>query len=195
MKKRMRIGISDEEFIRGSLPMTKSEVRAMVMSRLSLAEDEIVYDIGSGTGSVSVEMALALPNGRVYAIEQKAEGGSLLAQNADKFAVENITFIQGRAPEAFAGLPAPDAVFIGGSSGSLQEMLEELLCKNPAVRVVLTALTIETVAEATDLMEKYEMEPEIISLSVSRSKKVGSRHLMLAQNPIYIISGRHINIK
>ncbi len=182
-------GIPDTEFDRGTLPMTKSEVRAVVMSRLMLEEDDIVYDIGSGTGSVSVEMGLMVPYGAVYAIEQHEEGKELLEKNAAKYGLGNIHPVTGRAPEALASLPAPDVVFIGGSSGTLKDLIQIVHSRNPKVRIVLTAVTIETTAQAVDLMESYGMNPEILTLQVSRSRKAGGKHLMAAQNPVTIISG------
>ncbi len=192
MKRNIGIGISDEAFERGSLPMTKSEVRAVILSRLCLQVDEIVYDIGSGTGSVSVEMGGQVSAGCVYAVEQKAEGIGLVTRNAERFGLSNIHPIEGRAPEALLALPAPDAAFIGGSEGSLRGILALLLEKNPKVRVVLTAVTMETVAEGTALMEEYGMEPELVLLQVSRGRRIGTRHMMTALNPIYVISGKRV---
>lgn len=109
----------DEWFIRGDIPMTKSEVRAVSISKLDLQKSSIVYDIGAGTGSVSVEAALQVPEGHVYAFEQKEEGCALIRANAEKAGVKNLTVVPGKAPESLLGYPAPDQVFLGGSSGNM----------------------------------------------------------------------------
>ncbi len=188
-ERRGMMGIRDELFERGTLPMTKSEVRAVVISRLQLMRDDIIYDIGSGTGSVSVEMALQSPEGTVYAIEEKQEGRILVERNATLFQVNNIVPVTGRAPGVLKELPKPDVAFIGGSGGDLSLILDTLLAKNPEVRIVLTSITIETVTEAVKWMEDRHMNTELLSVQASRGKKVGNRHMMMAENLIYILSG------
>ena len=120
--------MKDEAFIRGAIPMTKSEVRAVSVSRLELKPEDILYDVGAGTGSVSVEAALLIPRGRVYAFEQKEEGCSLIQANAQRHGVKNITVVQGKAPDTWEGLPAPDCIFIGGSGGSGTGLCPESFC-------------------------------------------------------------------
>lgn len=113
----------DECFIRGKIPMTKSEVRAVSLDKLGLKDGEVLYDIGAGTGSVSIEAALARPDARVYAFEQKEEGCRLIRQNMEKFAVRNVTVIPGKAPESLykgAAPEAPDTVQVQGSPGMIQ---------------------------------------------------------------------------
>ena len=105
----------DEEFIRGAVPMTKSEVRAVSISKLELEEDSVVYDVGAGTGSVSVEAAGAAKKGRVFAIEKKKEAVELLYANKNRFGRDNMTVIEGTAPSALKELPAPTHVFLGGT--------------------------------------------------------------------------------
>lgn len=181
-------GIDDREFIRGSIPMTKSEVRAVVMSRMRLREEDTVYDIGAGTGSVTCECALQALKGRVYAIERKEEGIDLINQNAHHFGLHNIHAIPGTAPAALASLPNPDAAFIGGSGGKLRDIIQVLHSRNPDVRIVATAVTLESAGEITRELEELKMIPEILQIQASRAKKIGSRHMMMAENPIYIIS-------
>ena len=120
-------GIPDEEFIRGKAPMTKEEVRSVSLSKLRLTEDSICCDVGAGTGSVSVEMALRADQGQVFAIEKKEEAAALLEENKQKFAVDNLEIIKGEAPQALENLPAPTHAFIGGSSGNLKEIVALLL--------------------------------------------------------------------
>lgn len=180
-------GIPDEEFIRGKAPMTKEEVRSVSLSKLRLTEDSICYDVGAGTGSVSVEMALRADQGQVFAIEKKEEAAALLEENKQKFAVDNLEIIKGEAPQALENLPAPTHAFIGGSSGNLKEIVALLLGKNPQVRIVINCITLETISEALDVLKEYGFQQrEVVQLAASRSKEIGRYHLMMGENPIYI---------
>ena len=187
-------GLSDEEFIRGKAPMTKAEVRTVSLAKLKLSKDAVCYDIGAGTGSVSVEMALRASEGEVYAIEKKEDALALLAQNKEKFALDHMYIIPGTAPEALEELPVPTHAFIGGSSGNMKEIVELLIKKNPQVRIVINCITLETVGEALGCIrelakqEGCECENEIVQLCVSRSKNIGRYHMMMGENPIYIIT-------
>ena len=187
-------GLSDEEFIRGKAPMTKAEVRTVSLAKLKLSKDAVCYDIGAGTGSVSVEMALRASEGEVYAIEKKEDALALLAQNKKKFALDHMYIIPGTAPEALEELPIPTHAFIGGSSGNMKEIVELLIKKNPQVRIVINCITLETVGETLGCIrelakqEGCECENEIVQLCVSRSKNIGRYHMMMGENPIYIIT-------
>lgn len=186
---RIHFGIPDEEFERGEVPMTKAEVRAFSLSRLALKPDAICCDIGCGTGSVSVEMALASYQGRVYAIDKSAEAVRLTELNAGKFHVGNLVAICARAPEALCNLPALDAVFIGGSGGRMKEIFTSIFMKNPLARIVVNAIALESVTTALAAFREINIEPEVVQLSSARSKIVGGLHMMTAQNPIWVISG------
>lgn len=182
-------GISDGEFLRGKAPMTKEEVRTVSLSKLRLSEDSVCYDVGAGTGSVSVEMALRAWMGQVYAIEKKEDALALLKENKKKFAVDNLVIIPGVAPEAMTELPAPTHAFIGGSSGNMQDIINFLLEKNPKVRIVINCITLETVTEAMNAIRDFGLEDvDIVQLAAARSKSIGRYHMMMGENPIYIIS-------
>ena len=182
-----RQGIPDEEFLRGDVPMTKSEVRAISLSKLELPSDAIVWDVGAGTGSVSVECALAAYDGRVYAVEKESDAVELIRRNKRKFRADNLEIVEGTAPEALGELPAPTHAFIGGSSGNLREILAVLLEKNPAVRIVLNTVTVESQSEVTACAKEYGFEKfEAVTVNVARSKQVGRYHLMTAQNPVTV---------
>lgn len=182
-------GISDGEFLRGKAPMTKEEVRTVSLSKLRLSEDSVCYDVGAGTGSVSVEMALRAWMGQVYAIEKKEDALALLKENKKKFAVDNLAIIPGVAPEAMTELPAPTHAFIGGSSGNMQDIINLLLEKNPKVRIVINCITLETVTEAMNAIRDFGLEDvDIVQLAAARSKSIGHYHMMMGENPIYIIS-------
>ena len=187
-------GLPDGEFLRGGgedgvVPMTKSEVRAVSLSKLRLTEDALCWDVGAGTGSVAVEMALLARKGRVWAIEKRSDAVELLRQNKEKFRLGNLEIVEGTAPDACRELPAPTHVFIGGSSGGIREILALAREKNPRVRVVATAIALESVGELTACMKDQTLsEAETVCLQVSRGKKAGPYHLMLGQNPVYIFT-------
>ena len=182
-------GIRDEEFIRGKAPMTKEEIRTVSLSKLQLPKDAICYDVGAGTGSLSVEMALRAFDGEVYAIEKKDEAADLILENKMKFAADNLEVIKGEAPEALKSLPAPTHVFIGGSSGNLSRIVDLLMEKNPKVRIVINCITLETVGEALQVIKNQQFtETDIVQISVARSKEIGRYHMMMGENPIYIIT-------
>lgn len=183
--------INDDDFIRGNIPMTKQEVRSVIIAKLRLNNDDIVYDVGAGTGSVSIEAALASYNGTVYAIEREAEGIELIKANAKKHKAFNVKTVEGSAPEAMENLPKPDAVFIGGSGGNLAQIVDVILKKNPFVKLVITSVTLETLNEILILLQKLNPKKSDISqIVVSHSKKLGNYHLMMGQNPIYVISAQ-----
>lgn len=189
VKKRIGHGLDDDLFLRGKVPMTKSEVRSISLSKLRLHKDAVVWDVGAGTGSVSIEAASLAKNGVVYAIEKKDEAIDLLEQNKRKFGTDNLEIIKGLAPEALEGLPAPTHAFIGGSSGNLKEILEVLLEQNPRVRVVINAIALETVAEAMQCLKSMAFtDVDIAQVSVAKGKKLGSYEMMMGQNPVYIFS-------
>ena len=181
------ISISDEEFTRGDAPMTKSEVRALSVAKLKICDDSVIYDVGAGTGSVSIEMALCAVNGMVYAIEKEEAAADLIEVNKVKFKTSNLQVIRGLAPEAMADLPKPTHAFIGGSSGNLKDIIACLLDKNPDIRIVINSVTIETLEETTQVIKEFNLvEEEITCINVSKARKLGKYHLMTAQNPVYI---------
>jgi precorrin-6Y C5,15-methyltransferase (decarboxylating) len=184
-------GLPDDSFVRGEVSMTKAEIRAVVMSKLRIREKDIVYDVGAGTGSVSVEMALAARKGIVYSIESNFDALELCKLNKRRFCLENMEIVEGKAPDVLDELPAPDVVFIGGSRGKLPEIVEVLLEKNPALRLVINTITVESTASAAALLETERFADfEMVQVQVSRGKKVGASHMMLAQNTVTILSAR-----
>lgn len=180
-------GIADDEFIRDKVPMTKQEVRAAILAKLAVKETDICWDVGAGTGSVSVE--LALNSAAVYAVEEKADACALIKQNREKFRAWKMRLVEGRAPEALCSLPAPDAVFIGGSSGELRAIMAAALEKNPQARICVSAIALETLSSAMQCMADFDLEFEVSQIAVSRAKGVGALHLLMAQNPVFLICG------
>ena len=181
------ISIPDSEFTRGDAPMTKSEIRALSVAKLKLSHDSVVYDVGAGTGSVSIEMALVAMDGMVYAVEKEEVAASLIEVNSKKFGAPNVEVIRGLAPEAMKDLPAPTHVFVGGSSGNLKDIVAEVLKKNPNVRLVVNSVTLETISETLELPKICAVEQEeIVCVNISNSRHLGRYNLMTAQNPVYI---------
>lgn len=182
-------GLPDEAFERGDVPMTKQEVRAAVLAKLAVRPEDILWDVGAGTGSVSVELALAAPRGRVYAVECRPEGCALIKANREKFRTRNLVLVEELAPDALSDLPAPDAVFIGGSKGSLAAIVDAALDKNPDARICVSAIALETLSAAVAALTAKGRTVQVSQIAVSRAKAVGGLHLMMAQNPIYLITG------
>lgn len=182
-------GLPDEAFERGDVPMTKQEVRAAVLAKLAVRPEDILWDVGAGTGSVSVELALAAPRGRVYAVECRPEGCALIKANREKFRTRNLVLVEGLAPAALLDLPAPDAVFIGGSKGSLAAIVDAALDKNPDARICVSAIALESLSAAVAALTAKGRTVQVSQIAVSRAKAVGGLHLMMAQNPIYLITG------
>ena len=182
-------GLPDEAFERGDVPMTKQEVRAAVLAKLAVRPEDILWDVGAGTGSVSVELALAAPRGRVYAVECRPEGCALIKANREKFRTRNLVLVEGLAPDALSDLPAPDAVFIGGSKGSLAAIVDAALDKNPDARICVSAIALESLSAAVAALTAKGRTVQVSQIAVSRARAVGGLHLMMAQNPIYLITG------
>lgn len=184
-------GIPDELFIRGDVPMTKQEVRAVALAKLRLTATDTVWDVGAGTGSVSIEAALVARAGSVWAVERNAAGVRLIRENADAFGCGNVHAVPGVAPDALAKLPVPDAVFVGGSAGKLPSIVEAALEKNSQVRLCVPCVTVETFTEACALLSGSRFKGfEACQVSAARAEAVGSHHLMKAQNPVFLVSAR-----
>lgn len=182
-------GLPDSLFLREEkIPMTKQEIRAAALSLLALTPEDICWDIGAGTGSVGIEMALQTR--AVYGVERKAEALALAEKNRQALGAWKLRLVPGTAPEALAGLPAPDAVFVGGSGGELEQILRCTHEANPRARVCVSAIAVETLHTALHTLETMGYETEVCQIAVSRSRSVAGLHLMLAQNPVWLVTGR-----
>ena len=181
------IGVADGEFLRGKTPMTKKEVRALVVTALRLKPDSVVWDVGAGTGSVSVECARQCPEGHVFAIERDGEALSLIQQNAQKFFATNLSIVPGRAPEALSGLPSPTHIFLGGSGGGMGAILGHIEGLDASVRLAATAVTLESAGVLTDRLSAWK-NLEASQVAVNRLEPAGASHLFRAQNPVFLFS-------
>ena len=185
------IGIADTEFIRGNIPMTKEEVRILTLAKAKIKADDIIIDIGAGTGSLSIEAALLAPQGEVYAIEKKDLAVDLLHQNIAKFKLEDkVKVIATEAPKGLDELPNCDVVFIGGSGKHMFEILDIIDSKlNEGGRIIVNAVTIQTISEITTYMKQKESYTyEAIQVQVNRLRQIGSYDMFNAQNPVYIVT-------
>ncbi|MCR5168626.1 MAG: precorrin-6y C5,15-methyltransferase (decarboxylating) subunit CbiE [Oscillospiraceae bacterium] len=185
----IRTGIPDSGFERGNVPMTKSEIRAVLASKLEICYNDTVWDIGCGTGSVSVECALAAYDGTVFAVDKNDEAAALTELNARKFGCDNIRVIRGAAPGVLNELPRPGKVFIGGANGNISAILDAALEDNNYPKTVITAVSVETLNEAAEAVKAHNMIPEITQISAVRYKKLGKHTMPDTQNPVYIIEG------
>ena len=182
-------GLDDDLFMRSKVPMTKQEVRSVSMSKLMPKATDVIYDIGAGTGSCSVELALIAKQGKVWAFERNPVAVELLGKNKELFGLTNLDVIAGEALENIKTMPAPDCVFVGGSGGDLCEMLDVIYAKNSKCRIVINAITVETLAQVAAYYKEHpDYSLEIVNVFVARSKKLGSYNLMMAQNPVYVMT-------
>lgn len=185
--------LKDRDFIRGEVPMTKEVIRNQISAMFDVDEDAVLYDIGAGTGAVSMTLAQRVPKGSVYAVECNPEGAALVGQNKRKLSMDQVHIIEAEAPEGLEALPQPDAVFIGGSRGKLKEILLTLRAKRERdgqkgrLPVVMNAITMETLQEVLGL-EKQEVlaDLELMQLQVSRRALLGEYHRLKPENPIWL---------
>lgn len=189
--------IPDEEFIRITgggtfarpVPMTKSEVRTISLQKLELSGGAVLYDIGAGTGSVSIQAALQCPDALIYAIEKKPEAADLIRRNRIRFRTDNVTVVEGLAPDCLDGLEKPTHVFIGGSSGNIENILETAGRLNPSVRIVINTVSLETLAQVMEILRKRNIRNvQIVQISAARAELAGNYHLMKSLNPVVVIT-------
>ena len=180
--------IPDERFIREKIPMTKAEVRCVCVSKLAVSESDICWDIGGGTGSVSVELAMKCVSGKVYCVEKNPEAVKLIEKNRRFFRCDNIEIICGQGENIVEELPMPNCVFIGGSGGTLKKIIKTAYFKNHNVKIIITAVTLDTLYESISAFEELSIFPEITQIGITRTNKVGKYNMMRAENPIFIIS-------
>ena len=183
--------LKDGDFLRAGVPMTKEEVRAVSMDKLQLKPTDIVCDIGCGTGAMAIAMARKVYQGEVYGIENNPEAVELSKKNRRQLGAYNLQIIAGTAPEAMENLPKVDKAFIGGSQGRLEAIIALLLKKNPEVRIVINAITLETLQQTISCLEAQQLQTEVVCMNIAKAERVGGYHMLKAENPIYIITGEY----
>ena len=185
--------IDDEEFIRGEVPMTKQEIRILTLAKARINHDSIVADIGAGTGSITIEAAKIATDGKIFAIERKAEAVELIRRNVEKFSVANVEIICAAAPGGLEDLPTLDAAIIGGSGGNLEKILDILGAKiKIGGRIILNAITIQTLATALEYFRTCNWVYDACQVQITRLERVGRYDMAKALNPVWIIAAEKI---
>ena len=184
----MGFALRDDDYIRSAdIPMTKEEIRFVILGKLGLKKKDILYDVGAGTGAISVAAAGIADTIHVFAIEERREAADLVEQNRVKYGRDNLSVIRGSAPEVFDVLPKPDAAFIGGSNGKMHEIIRGLRDKNRTVRAVAVAVTLETLSEIMTVMTEIPGgEVDIIQMNIAKTRTLDKYHIIGALNPIFI---------
>ena len=185
------IGIADDEFQTVKKLITKQEVRAVTLAKLQLQDDLVLWDIGAGSCSVSIEASNLMPNGRIFALERNPLCFGHITENLKKFCTRNVKFVEAYAPEGLEDLPDPDRVFIGGAGGQLEEIIEHVDRRlKPEGLIVLNAVTLDTLGKAVEYLEDHGYDVEATCVNISRTRKLTEYKLFEAQNPVYIITAR-----
>ena len=180
----------DDQLIRGKSPMTKENIRLLAVARLAVRPDSMIWDVGAGTGSVSAACAMAAWQGQVWAVEKEPDALELIEQNKQALGLSNLRIVPGEAPSVLAELPKPDCVFIGGSSGSMDGIFQVVLEKNPTARICLTAVSLESLTDGLACMKRFGLNKvDVTQISAAQAKTLGRYHMMMGQNPVWILSG------
>ncbi|KIH76336.1 precorrin-6Y C5,15-methyltransferase (decarboxylating) [Geoalkalibacter ferrihydriticus] len=183
------LGIPDEAFAAVKKLITKEEVRVIALAKLQLRHDMTLWDIGAGSGSVSIEADHLLPNGRIFAIERNAQCLQFIRENLRKFNARNVSLVEGMAPDCLETLPDPDRVFIGGSGGNLWSILQAVDGRLPADgRIVLNAITLDTLTSATEFFDNAGYEVEVTAVNISRTRPLTDYKMFEANNPVFVIT-------
>jgi precorrin-6Y C5,15-methyltransferase (decarboxylating) len=183
------LGIADEEFATAKKLITKQEVRAVTLAKLQLQDDLVMWDIGAGSGSVSIEAENLMPNGKVFALEKNPQYLTFIRDNLRKFVSRNIMLVEAYAPEGLDDLPDPDRVFIGGSSGMLEEIIEAVDRRlKPEGRIVLNAVTLDTLTKAVEFLEDHGYAVEVTCVNIAKTRGLTEYKMFEAHNPVYIIA-------
>ena len=189
-------GIPDEEFERAEkVPITKEEVRVVQISKARLKPGQTVYDIGCGSGSISIEAALQIESsGKVLAVDYDENAIELTKKNMQKFGVSNISLIHGNAKGKILELEEADTIFIGGTGGDTRDIVE--LAENKLKsggRIVIGIILIETLYSVLQVLDKLQFESvDITQVTISKSRKTSTGTMMLSRNPVTIISATKI---
>jgi len=186
------LGLPDETFL--SFPdrpglMTKREIRPLIIAELALQPQQIIWDIGAGTGAVSIEIARLFPTSQLYAIEKTAMGVALIQQNCERLAISNVTPIAGKAPDQLPVSDAPHRIFIGGTGGKMKEILT--VCKEklaPGGRIVLALATLEHLAEARQWLREHQWRDRVLQVQIARSLPLAHLTRLSPLNPVTLLT-------
>lgn len=185
------IGIADDEFLTSKKLITKQEVRAVTLAKLQLQDDLVLWDIGAGSCSVSIEASNLMPNGRIFAVERNQQCIGFINENLKKFCARNIKLIEAFAPDGLDVLPDPDRVFIGGAGGKLDEIIDMVSMRlKPEGVVVINAVTLDTLTRAVEFLEDHGFTVEATCVNIAKTRNLTEYKMFEAQNPVYVISAR-----
>lgn len=185
------IGIDDDEFHTSKKLITKQEVRAVTLAKLQLQDDLVLWDIGAGSCSVSIEASNLMPGGRIYAVERNQQCIGFIRENLKKFCARNVKLIEAYAPDGLDDLPDPDRVFIGGAGGKLDEIIDIISQRlKPDGVVVINAVTLDTLTRAVEFLEDHGFSIEAACINVAKTRNLTEYKMFEAQNPVYVISAR-----
>jgi precorrin-6Y C5,15-methyltransferase (decarboxylating) len=183
------IGIDDDEYHTAKKLITKQEIRAVTLAKLRLQNDLTLWDIGAGSGSVSIEAGNLMPNGKIFALEKNAQYISFLRDNLKKFAARNVMLVEAFAPEGLDDLPDPDRVFIGGSGGMLEDIIEAVDRRlKPEGVIVLNAVTLDTLTKAVEFLEDHGYTVEVVCVNVAKTRGLTEYKMFESHNPVYVIT-------
>lgn len=185
------IGIDDEEYHTAKKLITKQEIRAITLAKLQLQNDLVMWDIGAGSGSVAIEAGNLMPNGKVFALEKNAQYVVFLRDNLKKFSARNVLLVEAFAPEGLDDLPDPDRVFIGGSGGMLEDIIDAVDRRlKPDGTIVLNAVTLDTLTKAVEFLEDHGYTVDVACVNVAKTRGLTEYKMFEAHNPVYVISAR-----
>ncbi|OGT98128.1 MAG: precorrin-6Y-methylase [Geobacteraceae bacterium GWB2_52_12] len=185
------IGIDDDEFHTSKKLITKQEVRAVTLAKLQLQDDLVLWDIGAGSCSVSIEASNLMPDGKIFAVEKNQQCIGFINDNLKKFCTRNVKLIEAYAPDGLEDLPDPDRVFIGGAGGKLDEIIDIISLRlRPEGVVVINAVTLDTLTRAVEFLEDHGFTVEATCINVAKTRNLTEYKMFEAQNPVYVISAR-----
>ncbi|MCL5985243.1 MAG: precorrin-6y C5,15-methyltransferase (decarboxylating) subunit CbiE [Actinobacteria bacterium] len=186
-----RLGISDQSFYQWQEGLiTKMEVRAISLAKMRLTEKSIVWDIGAGSGAMTIEASLLADKGTIFAIEKNPDRAVIIRNNIRKFGRKNIRVIETMAPEGLGNLPDPDAIFVGGSGGRIAEILSKVSSSlKPCGRIVINIVTLENLHLAVEELRSNGFVFEIVLVNVARSKEISDLTRLEAMNPVFVLTG------
>ena len=181
--------LEDQQFSRNKTPMTREEVRWIILGKLRLSESSVLWDIGAGTGSVSVEAALRCRAGKVIAVERNPQALAVLRENSARLAPDNMEIVEGNALEVIDGLAVPTHVFIGGAGGVLKGILKKICGLGPGIRILISCVTLETLTMACELCRENRglKTPEVMTVRIEHSRPLGSYHVMEGAHPVTLV--------
>lgn len=183
------IGIDDDEFHTSKKLITKQEVRAVTLAKLQLQDDLVLWDIGAGSCSVSIEASNLMPDGKIFAVEKNPQCIGFINENLKKFCARNIKLVEAYAPDGLDDLPDPDRVFIGGAGGKLDEIIDIISQRlRPEGVVVINAVTLDTLTRAVEFLEDHGFSVEAACINVAKTRNLTEYKMFEAQNPVYVIS-------